>query len=302
MCRCLGKFILVILNLIVLLIGLLIVAAGVYIIFEIRTLTSFTQDLPEGIDFDFQVLDSVPYVTIAVGGVVFFIALSGCCGALTETKCLLVTYAVCMALLAAAKIVITVLVFVKLPDFTNTVERTVNDYFLSDNVAKNATFHLLESQFKCCGTFGPDAYVNEYNLTAPTCCANGTTIGDLPIDNLPIDQIPANLTAKYLQKRSLPIDISNLPIDNLSANIGDIDLGDLGQLANVTMCRREDSYETGCTTLIVNAVQSFGKAFGYGLIIVISVEVFAMAISIYLIKTIKPKKGRVLDQQPRYYY
>ncbi|KAJ8708499.1 hypothetical protein PYW07_010624 [Mythimna separata] len=313
MCRCLVKFTVFTINLISMLIGLAIIGGGVVLIFQLQKLKDLLNQLPFAIDLDF-----VPYTVIALGAVVLLIAFSGCCGSITETKCLLVTYAVAMALLAGAKIVITILLFVKMPDLRNSVEGTINGMFLSDDATQNVTFHIIEAQLKCCGTFGPDAYVNDYNVTSPTCCPLGNTssiadlpIDNLPIDNLPIDNLPVNLTTENRQSENAPIDLSNLPTGSLPGNIdlGDLDLGDLDleSLGNLTMCKREDAYETGCTTLISDFVQSIGKSFGIALICIIVFEVFALAFAIYLIKTITPKGGKVVNynhnnNQPRYYY
>ena len=105
--------------------------------------------------------------------------------------------------------------------------------------------------------------MNDYNLTSPTCCdANG----NIPIDSLPIDNLP-NLTTKNQQRDTLPIDISSLPA-NIS--IGDIDLGEYG---NITMCKREESYQIGCTKLLSDAIKTVGRFFGIALIIVVVFEV-----------------------------
>ncbi|KAJ8708853.1 hypothetical protein PYW08_010235 [Mythimna loreyi] len=317
MCRCLVKFTVFSVNLISLIIGLLVIGGGVFLVFQLQKLKDVINQLAFNIDLDF-----VPYTIIGLGAAIVLISFFGCCGSVTDTKCLLVTYAVCMALLAGAKIVITILLFVMLPNLRSSVEGTVNGMFLSDDAAQNVTFHLIEAQFKCCGTFGPDAYVNDYNLTSPTCCplGNGTSIDDLPIDNLPIDNLPiddlpVNLTTKNLQSENLPINPSNLPsnipsnIDLAGIDLGGIDLGgidlgdlDLDQLANLTMCKKEDAYEIGCTTLIGGAVQSIGKSFGIALICIIVFEVLALAFTIYLIRTLKPRGGKVIDNRPMYYY
>ncbi|KAI8432446.1 hypothetical protein MSG28_004838 [Choristoneura fumiferana] len=94
-------------------------------------------------------LNLIPISVIVLGSVIFLIALFGCCGAIRESRCLLIMYSVSMLILAAAKIWLTVIIFQGLSSIYDT--------------------------FRCCGVNGPDSYIGVYPAIPPTCCANPTT-------------------------------------------------------------------------------------------------------------------------------
>lgn len=61
--------------------GLTLIGLGIAVLVQFSTIT----DVIEGA---YQV---APTVTIIIGGIIFFIAFLGCCGAIRESNCMLVT-------------------------------------------------------------------------------------------------------------------------------------------------------------------------------------------------------------------
>ncbi|XP_063385004.1 CD63 antigen-like [Cydia fagiglandana] len=55
----------------------------------------------------------VPIFYIVLGSLVFGVAFFGCCGAVTESQCMLFTFSIFMGLLMALKVILIALVFVK---------------------------------------------------------------------------------------------------------------------------------------------------------------------------------------------
>ncbi|XP_063365054.1 tetraspanin-9-like [Cydia amplana] len=115
-------------------------------------------------------INSIPIAVIVVGAVVFLISVFGCCGAIRESRCLLIMYSVCMMILAAVKIYLAVVIFRNLSDIYNVVEGWIRDAF--DNTNLREAFHVVEAAFRCCGVSGPGSYDGVYAALPPTCCAD----------------------------------------------------------------------------------------------------------------------------------
>nr|NP_001299753.1 leukocyte surface antigen CD53-like [Papilio xuthus]BAM19943.1 tetraspanin 42Ee [Papilio xuthus] len=114
-------------------------------------------------DSSYQV---APIASMVVGGVVFLIAFFGCCGAIRESNCMLITYSLFMIILMILKITLASLIFVNLDSLVQGVPNVLNDAFNRDRVA----FQEIERAFTCCGPSGPLSYMN---IALPeTCCAS----------------------------------------------------------------------------------------------------------------------------------
>ncbi|CAG9101564.1 unnamed protein product [Plutella xylostella] len=107
----------------------------------------------------------VPISIIVVGSFIFLIAFFGCCGAIKENCCMLTTYAIFMALLAAVKIWITVVVYKGLGNLDN----LVTDWITGAFTEHPNEFNAIESAFECCGTIGAGTYLP--GALPASCCA-----------------------------------------------------------------------------------------------------------------------------------
>ncbi|XP_072929718.1 leukocyte surface antigen CD53-like [Epargyreus clarus] len=149
------KYILFFVNLVFALAGLALLGLGVYVQIQAVSVVVIA-------DVSVSV---APITAMVVGGIVFLIAFFGCCGAIRESNCMLVSYSICMLLLMIAKITLATLIFVKLDDLVDGVGKWLDEAFQRDREA----FHEIEKTFLCCGPRGALSYLS---LTLPdSCCA-----------------------------------------------------------------------------------------------------------------------------------
>ncbi|KAG7301909.1 hypothetical protein JYU34_013328 [Plutella xylostella] len=149
------KYVLFFTNLVFTLAGAALIGLGIAVLVQFSGAT----DIIEGS------VKLVPISIIVVGSIIFLIAFFGCCGAIKENCCMLTTYAIFMALLAAVKIWITVVVYRGLGNLDN----LVTDWITGAYSEHPNEFNAIESAFECCGTIGAGTY-----LPGPlpaTCCA-----------------------------------------------------------------------------------------------------------------------------------
>ncbi|XP_047997762.1 leukocyte surface antigen CD53-like [Leguminivora glycinivorella] len=154
------KYVLFFANAIFAIAGLALVGVGIAVLVQFG-------DLVEVVP---AAINSIPIAVLVVGAVVFLIAVFGCCGAIRESRCLLIMYAVCMMILAAVKIYLAVVIFQNLSDIYNVVEGWIRDAFNNPNLRE--AFHVVEAAFQCCGVSGPSSYDGVYPALPPTCCAS----------------------------------------------------------------------------------------------------------------------------------
>ncbi|XP_076310723.1 CD151 antigen-like isoform X2 [Tachypleus tridentatus] len=174
-----AKVVLIVFNLIFWLSGAAILATGIYILMETDKATLFK--LFE-VDGNYSVMQYLAFALIGVGGLVFIVGFFGCCGAVRESKCLLITYFLFLFIILGCELAIGILAVIyhnKVIDKmkTNLTEKLQNDYGFNKDVTEAIDF--AQVKFRCCGINGADDYVNsnwkkdvisKENNVSKTCC------------------------------------------------------------------------------------------------------------------------------------
>jgi len=136
-------------NLIVMVIGCLMTAAGVsMLVTEHMYLDS--------IWYEFSM---VSYFMLAAGLTTLVISFLACCGSLISSKCLLTTFALCIFCLIVGEITLGLMVYFQEVDYKS-VTHTVIQEVVSKKYHKNNTqtvfyWDVFQKQFECCGYSGP---------------------------------------------------------------------------------------------------------------------------------------------------
>ncbi|XP_062866606.1 tetraspanin 34a isoform X2 [Trichomycterus rosablanca] len=126
-------------------------------------------------------LANVGYLLIAVGSILALMGFLGCCGAVTESKCMLLTFFIIVLIIFIAEVAgaIVVLVFKPLADELLTslnqkfVENIKSDYGQDDSFTTVLNNTMI--QLKCCGynnytDFDGSPFVESTKNYPPTCC------------------------------------------------------------------------------------------------------------------------------------
>ncbi|XP_053608795.1 CD63 antigen-like [Plodia interpunctella] len=151
------KYILFFTNLFFALAGLALLGVGIALQLNVTAITN-------QIDVNLQL---GPITTIVVGAIVFLVAFYGCCGAIRESNCMLVTYSISMIVLMITKIALATVIFVNLPQVIDEIKRHITQLFQD----KPSAFHEIETAFSCCGPSGPVSYGSPFLTLPDTCCA-----------------------------------------------------------------------------------------------------------------------------------
>lgn len=152
------KYILFFANLFFALAGIALIGLGVAVELQVTDVLEIFEDS--------QIFQLTPIGAIVIGCIVFVVAFFGCCGAIRESNCMLITYSLFMIILMVLKITLAVLIFVKQDELLENIPRWLTEAFTRNQTA----FHSIERSFNCCGPTGAASYLN---IVLPeSCCAS----------------------------------------------------------------------------------------------------------------------------------
>ncbi|KAG8042763.1 hypothetical protein G9C98_005403 [Cotesia typhae] len=162
------KYLLFIFNFIFTLCGLALIIPAVIIYVNIKDVST---EMQENVIF--------PVIAIIIiGSIIFVIAFFGCCGAIRDSHCMIVTFAILLLTILVAQIAIAILAFIKLKgfdrqSFDNTYEEMFNDYWKEDKKEDRIFIDLVQTALSCCGIEGPGDFSDNrsgFNGTVPMSC------------------------------------------------------------------------------------------------------------------------------------
>lgn len=172
-CSCsekLTRIIVSVANFAFLLVGAALLTLG---IFYTINYSYFTDAIP----VDYQVIQHIPTISIAVGGIIFIISFLGCCGTLKSNTCMLITYAVILILIFLAQVGLGVFALLKVKDiddmnyqFKNQLGIIFRNYDKTPEIVNG-----IQTGLKCCGVTGPQWWT-EASFSIPQSCYTNSTL------------------------------------------------------------------------------------------------------------------------------
>ncbi|XP_050418018.1 CD63 antigen [Patella vulgata] len=166
--RCI-KLLLFVFNLLFVLAGIGLIGAGSYVQIKLTNYNDFLGNQYTGPGI----------LLIIVGVIIFGIAFFGCCGAVKENYCLVMTFAVLLSIIFILEIAGGIAGFVLKDQLDKEVKDVLNkkikDYKKNDTAAVEA-FDELQREFECCGVKDKTDWSGS---TIPaSCCVKGTETGN----------------------------------------------------------------------------------------------------------------------------
>lgn len=144
-------------NLIFVLAAIGLIAVGAYVQIKLK-------DYFELIEGSFS---SAAALCIAVGVIIFFIAVFGCCGAFKENYCCTMIFAVLLVVIFVLEIAAGIAGFV----LRGRVEGFVEDYMDKTLKNNNKVWNEVQKDFKCCGVKNYTDWIDA-NMTVPSACCD----------------------------------------------------------------------------------------------------------------------------------
>lgn len=99
---------------------------------------------------------SAPMLFIIVGVVIFLVAFFGCCGAIKENNCMMITFSIFLALIFICEIAGGIAAYVLRSDvdtvLTENMNKALNQYNATDHGGVTDTWNIMQHEIHCCGT------------------------------------------------------------------------------------------------------------------------------------------------------
>ncbi|XP_018576033.1 CD63 antigen-like [Anoplophora glabripennis] len=136
-------------------------------------------------NFLYSSYESIPLLLIIVGLVIFIVAFFGCCGAVKENHCMIITFSVLLFVILILEISAGIVGYAKRSEVEQMLENKLNstmfEYYTNPDV-KN-TWDIAQHELECCGMRGPnDWYRVTKNDSLPhTCCPDTQNDGSCNI-------------------------------------------------------------------------------------------------------------------------
>jgi len=165
------KYLLFAFNLVFFITGLALIIAGAVIETQFKDYLTF---------FEGSSFSSAAVVLIVVGCIIFIIGFFGCCGAIKENYCMVMTFAVLLAVIFIAEIGVGIAGFVMRKQVEEKMGsqmlKTMKQYNATDAGGVRHTWDKMQQQFKCCGVNGYKDWTNQTTMANPpeSCCKKPT--------------------------------------------------------------------------------------------------------------------------------
>uniref|UniRef100_A0A1L8DK60 Tetraspanin n=2 Tax=Nyssomyia neivai TaxID=330878 RepID=A0A1L8DK60_9DIPT len=172
------KYLMFLFNLLFALTGLLILTVGAIVQSSYHHYSNFVDDT----------VSVAPILLIIVGSVIFIISSFGCCGALKENSCMVLTFSVFLIVIFLLEFGIGIAGYVKHGQLEEILEKGFNStlHNYDKSIDSQHAWRLIQSELSCCGIQGPRDWQQVFhNSSLPnSCCVQmPTTVSECTIEH-----------------------------------------------------------------------------------------------------------------------
>lgn len=116
---------------------------------------------------------TAPIILIVVGVIIFFIAFLGCCGAVKENHCMVMTFGLLLFIIVIVEIAGGISAYMYRSDVKDFLKQNMNETIAQQKDDAKKIWDEMQSKWHCCGVDGPDDYIAN-GIDIPKSCCNST--------------------------------------------------------------------------------------------------------------------------------
>ncbi|XP_029170963.1 CD63 antigen-like [Nylanderia fulva] len=135
---------------------------------------------------------AAPVLMIIVGVIVFLVSFFGCCGAVKENHCMIITFSVLLLLIFALELGAGITGYMMRGEVANMLENRLNgtmrQYNINDDIRRS--WDIMQHDLQCCGMNGPADWpkINyvDHAIVPDSCCKEVPTQSKCDINSISI--------------------------------------------------------------------------------------------------------------------
>ncbi|KAM9454996.1 tetraspanin 34a [Clarias gariepinus] len=175
------KIMMFIFNGVIFLAGAAILGVGIWVTVDSSSMLGMLSQIKDAPP-ELAQLANVGYLLIGIGSILAIMGFLGCCGAITENKCMLLTFFIIVLIIFIAEVAGAIIVLVFQP-LVREVLGSLNDKFVEvirkeygNESEFSSVFNSTMTQLKCCGynnytDFNGSPFETAYKHYPVTCCS-----------------------------------------------------------------------------------------------------------------------------------
>ncbi|XP_066997792.2 CD63 antigen [Anabrus simplex] len=169
------KYLLFVFNLLFVVSGIIILTIGALILHAYEDYSTFVTDK----------LYTAPVILIVVGSIIFIVAFFGCCGAMKENNCMIVTFAVLLLGIFCFELAGGITGYVYKDAAEESLEKLFNESLHKyEEPSVNRSWNIVQHDLECCGVKQyTDWYSFRKDFIPPSCCAAADMSSTCPPEN-----------------------------------------------------------------------------------------------------------------------
>lgn len=160
------KYVLFFFNLIFAITGIVFISVGAVILVAYSGYNNFVDSW----------FFAAPVLMIIVGVIVFLVSFFGCCGAVKENHCMIITFSVLLMLMFALELGAGITGYMMRGEVGNMLENRLNDTLREYNTKEDVrrSWDIMQHDLQCCGMNGPADWpkIGFPNNNVPDTCCN----------------------------------------------------------------------------------------------------------------------------------
>ncbi|XP_055296812.1 CD63 antigen-like isoform X2 [Sitodiplosis mosellana] len=114
---------------------------------------------------------SLGIVLVVIGAIIMIVTFLGCFGAISDNKCMLLTFAILLSLIVAAQVGVTAYGAVRIDLPKRLTSVIVGSQW--NQQSHKSLIDWCQKEFECCGYRNYNDYKNDTNLILPSTCCKG---------------------------------------------------------------------------------------------------------------------------------
>ncbi|EFN80735.1 CD63 antigen [Harpegnathos saltator] len=158
------KYLLFLFNLIFAVTGIVFISVGAVILVVYNGYNNFVDSW----------FFAAPVLMIIVGVIVFLVSFFGCCGAVKENHCMIITFSVLLLVIFALELGAGIIGYMMRGEISNMLETRLNSTMRQYDVNEDIrnSWDIMQHDLQCCGMNGPGDWnqIVQGNIVPDSCC------------------------------------------------------------------------------------------------------------------------------------